>query len=768
MAKTTKRRQRPTKSKSILRSTQEFVKALYKSYKTNRIFRLTIGLVLLSKAAFILFAFVSYLIVGQDDQSIIQSLPNRSFIDVNDDIKNWLGLIGASVAYLLIYKGLGISVFVLPFLIFFKAWHLLSGSHLVNLKRFFYFSLFISLWLSLLIGYIALLTKEKSLLFLCGYLGYMLAIFFDHLIKFGTPLLLVVSAFIFILNFYKKIPRLKLKLNNPIKAFKFSKPKTKKSSTAEPVSNSNQTKPNTTTSSNPKIETQAVTEDDFMQGEGFWDPTTTLPNYEFPDYNILINRTQKLTIGQNELKVNKNNIIRKLSQFDIGIQSITVTVGPTITLYEMVPEEGVKVANIESLKNDIALSLGAKGIRMLAPIPGKKVIGIEIPNFNRQVVGLKSLLETEDFQNTNFKIPLVVGKTVQNEIFLADLTEMPHLLIAGATGQGKSVLLNIILISILYKIHPAYVKFVLIDPKKVEFSLFSCLQKHYLAILPSIRDTILTENEHIIAVLESLCVEMEDRSELLKKATTKNIKEYNQKFCERKLNRQQGHRFLPYIVVVIDELADLMIMSGKAVEQPITRLAQRARAVGIHLIISTQRPSAEVITGLIKANFPARIALKVASKVDSRTILDSNGADQLIGEGDLLLSFNSELFRIQAPFIETNEINLICEHVSRQPDFETSYLLPDLEIEAKFRTLNLQDLDQLFGQAARLVVQYQRANAPLIQRELKISRKRASEILKQLETTDIIKTVSENEESLILIRDVQTLERLLKIASVSD
>ena len=662
---------RPSKSKSVVRRARVFIKAVYQSYKTNPIFRLTIGLVLLSTALFIFFAFVAYLIVGQDDQSIIESLPNRSFIDVNDNIKNWLGLLGALSSYLLIYKGFGISAFLLVPLIFFKAWHLLVGTHLVNLKRFCYGSLFGSLWLGLLIGYVALLTQTSSLLFLCGYLGYMLAMFLDHLIKFGTPLLLLVSALIFVLVFYGKIPKRRFKIGFPLGFSKILKWKRPKSSAAVSKADTNN-KPKSS-----DLESEAdVPTDDFMNEEEIWDPTSTLPNYQFPDYNILINRTQKLTISEHELKVNKNNIVRKLGEFDIGIQSIRVTVGPTITLYEIVPEEGVRTASIESLKNDIALSLGALGIRMLAPMPGKKAIGIEIPNANRQTVGLKSILQTKTFQDTNFKIPLVMGRTVQNEVCIVDLTEMPHLLVAGATGQGKSVLLNIILISILYKIHPTHLKFVLIDPKKVEFSLFSRLQKHYLATLPHLKEAILTEAEDIVAVLKSLCSEMDNRSELLKQAATKNIGEYNEKFCQRELNRHAGHHFLPYLVVVIDELADLIMMSGKKVEQPITRLAQRARAVGIHLIISTQRPSAEIITGLIKANFPARAALKVASKVDSRTILDANGADQLIGAGDMLLSIHSELLRIQAPFIETNEINIICDHIASQPNFETAYFLP--------------------------------------------------------------------------------------------
>ena len=479
-----------------------------------------------------------------------------------------------------------------------------------------------------------------------------------------------------------------------------------------------------------------------------YDPHLDLSFYQFPKPEFLNEYENKEIDYQQinqELIENKNNIVRTLDNFKIKIKKITATIGPTVTLYEIIPDDGVRISRIKNLEDDIALSLAALGIRIIAPIPGKGTIGIEVPNKNAQIVSMKEIINSEKFQNNKYDLPIGLGKTISNEPFVVDLAKMPHLLMAGATGQGKSVGLNAIITSLLYKKHPSELKFVLIDPKKVEFTLYSILERHYLAKLPDSNEPIITDSKKVIQTLNSLCVEMDSRYELLKLAKTRNIKEYNAKFCTRKLSPAFGHRYLPYIVLIIDEFGDLIMTSGREIETPIARLAQLARAIGIHLIIATQRPSVNIITGIIKANFPSRIAFRVSSKIDSRTILDGNGADQLIGKGDMLLSTGSDLIRLQCAFVDTPEVEKIAQFIEEQQSYPEAFLLPEYIVEEKNKgiteeedSIQSDDIDPMFMEAARLIVQTQMGSTSLIQRKLKLGYNRAGRIMDQLEEFDIV------------------------------
>ena len=498
---------------------------------------------------------------------------------------------------------------------------------------------------------------------------------------------------------------------------------------------------------------------------GHYDPTLDLPKYQFPRVDMLREySTGKISVTKEELQANKDKIVETLTNFKIGISSIKATIGPTVTLYEIVPEAGVKISKIKNLEDDIALSLAALGIRIIAPIPGKGTIGIEVPNKNKEMVSMKSVISTEKFMNSDMALPIGFGKTISNEVFVADLAKMPHLLMAGATGQGKSVGLNVILASLLYKKHPSQLKFVLVDPKKVELTLFNKIERHYLAKLPDNEEPIITDTKKVINTLNSLCIEMDQRYDLLKDAACRNIKEYNQKFVDRKLNPEKGHKFLPYIVLVIDELADLMMTAGKEVETPIARLAQLARAIGIHLVVATQRPSVNVITGIIKANFPARLSFRVTSKVDSRTILDSGGADQLIGQGDMLLSMGSDIIRLQCAFLDTPEVDEICDFIGSQKGYESAYLLPEFtgdEVDANTGDVDLSDRDALFEEAAKLIVAHQQGSTSLIQRKLKLGYNRAGRIIDQLEAAGIVGSFEGSKARQVLIPDEYSLEQLL-------
>lgn len=495
-----------------------------------------------------------------------------------------------------------------------------------------------------------------------------------------------------------------------------------------------------------------------------YEPTLDLSNYKYPDLNLLENHgSEKIIQDANELEANKNQIINTLKNYDIHIQKISATVGPTVTLYEIVPAAGVRISRIKNLEDDIALSLAALGIRIIAPIPGKGTIGIEVPNVKKTIVSMRTMLASDKFQHNNYSLPIAVGKKIDNENFIVDLTTMPHLLMAGATGQGKSVGLNAILVSLLYKKHPSQLKLVLVDPKKVELSLYRTIEKHFLAKLPGEDEAIITDTKKVINTLNALCIEMDNRYDLLKEAGARNIKEYNEKFIKRRLNPQKGHQFLPFIVLVIDEFADLIMTAGKEVEMPIARLAQLARAVGIHLIIATQRPSVNIITGTIKANFPARIAFKVSSKIDSRTILDTGGAEQLIGKGDMLVSYNGEITRLQCAFVDTPEVDSVCDHISGQQGYPDAFLLPEYvdEKDMEGKDFSLTDRDPLFEDAARLIVQNQVGSTSLIQRRMKLGYNRAGRLMDQLEAAGVVGSNQGSKARDVLIKTEADLEQYL-------
>ena len=497
-----------------------------------------------------------------------------------------------------------------------------------------------------------------------------------------------------------------------------------------------------------------------------YDPRRDLSRYQFPTLQLLNDYGQTTTkVDQEELEANKERIVDTLRNYKIEIAKIKATVGPTVTLYEIVPEAGIRISKIKSLEDDIALSLSALGIRIIAPIPGKGTIGIEVPNRHPQMVSMRSVLASEKFQKSDMDLPLALGKTISNEVFVVDLAKMPHLLMAGATGQGKSVGLNAILASILYKKHPAEVKFVLVDPKKVELTLFNTIERHFLAKLPGTDEAIITDTTKVIHTLNSLCIEMDQRYELLKSAFVRNLKEYNTKFTARKLNPEEGHRYLPYIILVIDEFADLIMTAGKEVETPIARLAQLARAIGIHLIVATQRPSVNVITGIIKANFPARIAFKVSAKIDSRTILDAGGAEQLIGKGDMLISSGNDLIRLQCAFLDTPEVEQVCEFIGGQQGYPEAYQLPEYESEDSGLggggNYSADERDSMFEEAARIVVIHQQGSASLLQRKLKLGYNRAGRLIDQLEDAGIIGPFEGSKARQVLIQDEMHLNERL-------
>lgn len=515
------------------------------------------------------------------------------------------------------------------------------------------------------------------------------------------------------------------------------------------------------------IEEKPITANDLVAQFGEYDPKLDLSGYQYPPLELLKDYgSGKITINQQELEANKNKIVDTLRNYSIEIEHIKATIGPTVTLYEIIPKPGVRISKIKNLEDDIALSLAALGIRIIAPMPGKGTIGIEVPNSTPEMVSMRSVLATEKFQKTDMDLPIALGKTISNEVYIADLAKMPHLLVAGATGQGKSVGINAILTSLLYKKHPAELKFVLVDPKKVELSLFKKIERHFLAKLPGEDDAIITDTKKVINTLNSLCIEMDQRYDLLKNGQVRNLKEYNAKFVNRRLNPEEGHRFLPFIVLIVDEFADLMMTAGKEVETPIARLAQLARAVGIHLVIATQRPSVNIITGTIKANFPARLAFRVLSKVDSRTILDSGGADQLIGRGDMLLSTGSDLIRIQCAFVDTPEVDQISDYIGGQRGYPSAFMLPEYIDEngegSGLADFDMDDRDQLFEDAARLIVMHQQGSTSLIQRKLKLGYNRAGRIIDQLEAAGIVGPFEGSKAREVLYPDEYSLEQYLE------
>ena len=773
-------------------------------------FILAAGFFLLIISLYLFTSFISYLFAGKADQSVVEAVSSTSLLDSGKEAENWLGLYGAITSHYLIFKWLGISAFFIPPLLFLLGFRMVFKRDLLPIFSVFILSVFAGLWLSLLLGYIThSISGVTEISFLSGGLGYELARISDGLLGWGTFLVLILSLFIFIIYFFNVTAINAFQVKNPKPMgndallpeeddLKFKPAYTEDSDNwplqkaeapdpvlvlktipeekvlplvqdlkleAEPPKKSEKPKAEPSfTVEEPKTDTEVLAER-LVDEKGLYDPTLDLSGFKFPPLELLNEyEVSKVQVTQEELNQNKDRILSTLTNFKIGIQSIKATIGPTVTLYEIVPEAGIKISRIKNLEDDIALSLSALGIRIIAPIPGKGTIGIEVPNKNREMVSIRSVLSSERFQKTDKELPIAIGKTISNELMVIDLAKMPHLLVAGATGQGKSVGLNVVLTSLLYKKHPSQLKFVLVDPKKVEMSLFSKIERHYLAKLPNSEEAIITDTKKVVYTLNSLCIEMEDRYEILKDAGAKNIKEYNTKFVARKLNPKEGHRFLPYIILVIDELADLMMTAGKEVETPIARLAQLARAIGIHLVVATQRPSVNVITGVIKANFPARLSFKVTSKIDSRTILDTGGADQLIGQGDMLLSSGSEIVRLQSPFVDTPEIEKICDFIGSQRGYDSAYLLPEFEGEDEGgpSSVDLSDRDALFEEAARLLVMHQQGSTSLIQRKLKLGYNRAGRLIDQLEAAGVVGAFEGSKAREVLVKDELSLEQLLK------
>lgn len=771
-------------------------------------FVLAIGFVLMITAAFLFFSIISYLFTHQADFSQVQREDGffqlvKEFNE-REFIANWLGIAGAISSHYLVFKWFGISSLFFPFIFFLTGFRLSFKREILPIFSVTIFSVFVGVWLSLLLGFFSVSSEGVvEWDYLGGGIGYNLAVLSKGFLGFGTLLLLVLALFIFIIFFFnitaihafQGIKDPKPMGNDAILATdtpaeytddkdKWVKeegqlmpepiilvkpPETKlpvndiKLDVEKPVETKKENKPEPAFIIEEPTETDELA-DKLVEEKGLYDPTLDLSGYKFPPLELLNEyEVGKVQVTQEELNQNKDKILATLTNFKIGITSIKATIGPTVTLYEIVPEAGIKISRIKNLEDDIALSLAALGIRIIAPIPGKGTIGIEVPNKNREMVSIRSVLGSPAFVKTDKELPIAIGKTISNEVLVIDLAKMPHLLVAGATGQGKSVGLNVILASLLYKRHPSQLKFVLVDPKKVEMSLFSKIERHYLAKLPNSEEAIITDTKKVVHTLNSLCIEMENRYEILKDAGARNLKEYNAKFVGRKLNPKEGHRFLPYIVLVIDELADLMMTAGKEVETPIARLAQLARAIGIHLVVATQRPSVNVITGVIKANFPARLSFRVTSKVDSRTILDSGGADQLVGQGDMLLSSGSDVIRIQCPFVDTPEIEKVCDFIGSQRGFDSAYLLPEYEgeDESGASSVDLSERDALFEQAAQLIVNHQQGSTSLIQRKLKLGYNRAGRLIDQLEAAGIVGPFEGSKAREVLIKDQLSLEQLL-------
>jgi len=770
------------------------------SFKLSKQNKIILGSLLTLFSIALFFSFISFYFNWKDDQSLLSEFQNR-----NEEAKNLLNKFGAAVSHFFIYKGFGVSSIIFPFLLGITGLYMFLGFNRKGMLKKWIWGLVFMIWTSIALGFFAF---EQPLL--GGLIGYEMNDFLqDYIGKIGVLLLLIFGLIFILVRLFKFSPNeigkwFDQKAEVVKSEFKgSSKQKSDESGTTMSLDTENDTPVVIDTYTHKKdippltkekavdnfevtvpIEEEAEEElamkveemveekqesdniaaklvDDF----GEFDPTLELGNYKFPSIDLLEQHgvTGGITINQEELEENKNKIVTTLKNYKIGIAQIKATIGPTVTLYEIVPEAGIRISKIKNLEDDIALSLAALGIRIIAPIPGKGTIGIEVPNKNPSMVSMRSVIASTKFQKAEMQLPIAFGKTISNETFVVDLAKMPHLLMAGATGQGKSVGLNAVLTSLLYKKHPAEVKFVLVDPKKVELTLFNKIERHYLAKLPDSEDAIITDNTKVIHTLNSLCIEMDNRYELLKNAMVRNIKEYNEKFKSRKLNPNDGHMFLPYIVLVIDEFADLIMTAGKEVETPVARLAQLARAIGIHLIIATQRPSVNVITGIIKANFPARIAFRVTSKIDSRTILDAQGADQLIGRGDMLYTQGNDVTRIQCAFVDTPEVARITEFIGSQRAYPEAHQLPEYVGEDSGTSIdyNISERDAKFREAAEVIVIAQQGSASLIQRKLKLGYNRAGRIVDQLEAAGIVGQFEGSKARQVLVADLVALEHLL-------
>lgn len=780
-----------------------------KSFRINKNLKNVLGLFLLFTAFYLFISFVSFLFNGGIDQSQLDISRNEFMRNPEIHVQNMGGKQGAYLSHLLINRGIGIPAFGLLVLLFLYALALLNIRPFSLLKSTL---LILSLVIisSLALSFFFTDNYQDSHLAIGGLHGYYVSHWLNAAIgEIGTFLLLL---FAFVAVLILSVRDVMGKAKNAAQTVIATKNQifTKKATNTETTAVENTNVEDTVTdneniqrqeyglpdhdriaiplSQEPKIDTEVKvaektpqTSDSLADMEvtvseqdetvqtplDEYDPTLDLSQYKKPSIDLLEQYPENVAkVTANELEENKNRIVETLKHYNIEITQIKATIGPTITLYEIIPAPGVRISKIKNLEDDIALSLAALGIRIIAPIPGKGTIGIEVPNKTPEIVSMHGVVLSKKFQEAKYELPVVIGRTISNESFVFDLTKMPHLLVAGATGQGKSVGMNAIITSLLYKKHPSQLKFVMVDPKMVEFSIYSKIEKHFLAKLPDEKEAIITDVSKVVSTLQSLCIEMDDRYDLLKAAHARNLIEYNTKFIKRKLNPEKGHKYLPYIVVLIDEFADLIMTAGKEVEMPIARIAQKARAVGIHMIIATQRPSTNIITGVIKANFPARIAFKVASMIDSRTILDAPGANQLIGRGDMLFSQGSQMTRIQCAFVDTPEVEAITDFISEQRGYPSAFELPEYQDDSSSNdiegTVDLNQRDSLFEEAARLVVSTQQGSTSGIQRRFSIGYNRAGRIIDQLEAAGIVGPFEGSKARQVLVTDEISLAQLLK------
>lgn len=777
-------------------------------------FRIIFAAFLFGVGTLLFVAFTSNFFVGVADQSELDQGAIAVLNGSDIPVKNFAGLLGAKIAHFFLFRTFGWSSFLLIPLFYLSSLKMGFKREIYPLDRLSWQVLFYVIWGSLLAGFLVFqLDLPHSM---GGGVGFFINEKLNQLLGYLSIFLILFVGFVFLVVFYQLNPksirsvsdlarnalsdvdeeRLKALSDNfiddngprihedneDLEVFRPIVPPEKIGETGQEVFSAEvPAEQDLTFTYKVAVDETSVEEvedsslagqelkaNDLVQQFGLYDPTADLPNYVYPTLDLLKEYDQKnqtTQVTMDELKENKEKIVETLLNYGIGIQKIEATIGPTVTLYEIIPKAGVRVSKITSLEDDLSLSLAAMGVRIIGQMPGKGTIGIEVANKNREMVPVRAVIGSEKFQKSTFDLPITLGKTISNEIFVADLAKMPHLLMAGATGQGKSVGLNMLLTSLIYKKHPSTLKFVLVDPKKVELSLFNKLERHFLACLPDSEEAIITDTKKVVNTLNSLCKEMDMRYDKLKDAGCRNIKEYNQKFINRRLNPNE-HDFMPYIVLVIDELADLMLTAGKEVEHPIARLAQLARAIGIHLVVATQRPSVNVITGTIKANFPARLSFKVMSKIDSRTILDASGADQLVGMGDMLLSMGSEVIRLQCAFVDTPEVEEICEFIGNQQGYASAYLLPEPDSEelggqdrSDFDPANR---DSFFEEAARLVVMHQQGSTSLIQRKLKLGYNRAGRLIDQLESIGIVGSFGGSKAREVLVKSETELEEILK------
>ena len=777
----------------------------------NEKLRFVIGLIISLIAVYVLVAFISFLFYGAADQSKLDLKLKDLVLDREITVQNKAGKAGAFLAEVVINKGFGIASFLFVYMLAVTGLRIISRN-IIRFRRNIIYSLVTLVWLSLALGLIFTKSEDGSFIYWGGRYGYVLTTWMSSMIGFiGMLFILIVTGVILVIVRFKNSYSTFKKLLTPKPRVKKEKIEVEEGEEKskevilhdksiskviedgdvvkaifEPDEDEDIDEIDMEIERDIQVKKVSVPEHsdeedeelhavhrandddtDELYGEGLeeYDPTLDLSGFKFPTLELLEDhKSGNAEVTNEELLSNKNKIVETLRHYKIEITKIRATIGPTITLYEIVPAPGIRIAKIKNLEDDIALSLSALGIRIIAPIPGRGTIGIEVPNQNPEVVSMRSIISSKKFQESTAELPIALGKTISNETFMFDLAKMPHILVAGATGQGKSVGVNVIITSLLYKKHPAELKFVFIDPKKVELNLYSIIEKHYLAKLPNEEEPVITNIQKVKNTLNSINVEMDSRYDLLKKAHARNVKEYNKKFTSRRLNPMKGHKYMPYIVVIIDEFADLIMTAGKEIELPIARIAQLARAVGIHMIIATQRPSVTIITGVIKANFPARIAFKVASMIDSRTILDQPGANQLIGKGDMLISANSDITRVQCAFVDTPEVEKVCSFIAEQRGYPTAFLLPEYvgeEEGASPGDVDLNNKDEMFEDCARVIVMNQIGSTSMIQRKFSIGYNRAGRIMDQLEAAGIVGPSEGSKARQVLIQDEYSLEQLL-------